>query len=152
VAQHKTTWIVMADGSRALIVTRRDVEPGFDVVSSMFSDAAHVPSRDIGSDRPGRTQESGYSGRHAIQPRHDPHQDRMTAFVDSVARYLNEASGEKKFDRLILFAADRALGRLRAGLDKATSAKVQAESPKDLTKIPLAELPQHLESLEQWHA
>ncbi|HUZ75925.1 MAG TPA: host attachment protein [Stellaceae bacterium] len=145
--RHKTTWIVMADGTRALIVTRRDVPEGFDVVADLSSEVAHVPAHLIASERPGRTQESHSPARHAIEPRHDPHEERLAAFVGSVAAYLNEQSAAKAFDHLILFAPPRALGQIRDMLDDSAKAKVSAQAAKDLTKMPLEDLPKHLAAL-----
>lgn len=147
--KHRITWIVMADGSRARIVKPREEGAGFDVVSDLTSDEARVPTREINADRPGRTQESVGSAHHAIEPRHDPHRQRKAAFVRSIADRLNHAAGKKLFDALILFAPPRCLGELRQALDDATRGKIRAASPKDITKLPLAELPQHLEALTQ---
>lgn len=145
--RHKITWIVLADGSRARVVKRRDDIAGFDVVADLSSTEAHVPSHLIGSERLGRIRESGNAAHHAIEPRVDPHQERLTAFLRSVADYLNEQSAAKTFDHLILFAPPHALGELRNMLDVAAKAKVLAEAPKDLTKLPIEELPKHLEGL-----
>jgi len=145
--KHKNTWVVMADGSRAVIVKRREIEPGFDVVATLNSADAHVPAHLMGSDRPGRTQESHYSAHHAIEPRSDPHAAQLTAFLRSLATRLNDESDANAFDGLILFAPARALGQLREMLDETTRAKVEAEAAKDLTKTPLDELPQHLAML-----
>ena len=145
--KHKVTWILIADGSRAKIVTEREEAPGFDIVTEIQSAESHVPSHLIGDDRPGRTQESAYSGRHAVQPRHDPHEERLTAFIRGVAAYLNEQGAGTAFDDLIVFAPPRALGQLRDMLDDAVAKKIRAEAPKDLTKLPLDELPKHLEAL-----
>ena len=109
----RTTWILLANGSRALIVLRREGGSRFDVISEMSSEESHIPSHLLGAERPGRTQESGYTGRHAIEPREDPHAARMTAFLQSVAELVNERGAAKAFDRLILFAPPHALGELR---------------------------------------
>ena len=143
-SKHLVTWIVLADGSRARIVEPREIGSGFDVIEELASPEAHEPSRAIWADRPGRTQESGSSARHAVEPRQDPHEARKAAFSRLVAAQLNKAADEKKFDNLILFAPPRCLATLRAALDDATSRKVQAAVPKDLTKLPLAELADHL--------
>jgi protein required for attachment to host cells len=147
--KHSVTWIVMADGSRARIVSPRRGESGFDVLSELASQEAHVPSHEIWSGRSGRTQESGNSAHHAIEARQDPHEARKTAFIRSVAERLNRAAIEKAFDRLILFAPPRCLGELREALGEAASGKIKGAAPKDLTKLPLIELPQHLEALTE---
>jgi protein required for attachment to host cells len=141
------TWIVIADGSRARIVAQRHESPGFDVVAEMQSPEAHVPSHLLTSERPGRTHESGNSSRHAIEPRHDPHQERLTAFVRSVADYLNGHAAGPAVDDIILFAPPHALGQLREMLNEGIIHKIRAEAPKDLTKLPISELPAHLKAL-----
>jgi len=147
--RHPTTWIVIADGSRARIVVRREDGKGFDIVSEAVSEEAHTPSREIWADRPGQAQESAYTGHHSIEPRRDPHEERKAAFIRGVAVQLNQAAGDKRFDNLILFAPPRCLGELRDALDDAVRRKIKASAPKDLTKLPLDELPRHLENLRQ---
>lgn len=142
--KHRITWIVMADGSRARIVTRRTEEPGFDVIAAFASSDAHAPSRELGADRPGRSRESAASAHHAIEPRHDLHGERKTAFIRSVAEHLNRAAAERAFHDLVLFAPPHCLGELRNRLDATTTHKIKATFPKDLTKLPIAELPAHL--------
>jgi protein required for attachment to host cells len=141
--RHRITWFVLADGSRARVLTAREEESGYDVVAEYEAAEARVPSRDIVSDRPGRSQESAYSGRHAIEPRQDAHRARKDAFAGEVASKLNEANARGAFNALVLYAAPHTLAALRAALDEATRAKVKAEFPKDLTKIPVSELPRH---------
>ena len=137
------TWYVLADGARARIVTRPDSSAGYVVVFAEDAAAAHVRAREIVSDRPGHGQESAYSGRHAIEPRHDPHRLEETRFLRSVVAHINRESARGSFDRLVIYAAPRCLALLRAGLDPATGRKLHGEYPKDLTKIPLSELPAH---------
>jgi protein required for attachment to host cells len=143
-AKRRTTWIVIADGGHARIVKRRDDATGFEMVTEIASSAAHLPSRAIGSDRPGRVHESANAAHHAIEPRTDPHMALKTAFIDTLADHLNLAEGRKEFDRLILIAPARCLGELRHRLGAATAAKVTAALAKDLTKLPLDQLDQHL--------
>jgi protein required for attachment to host cells len=144
-----TIWIVIADGGRARILVARAEGPGFDLLSESTSQDARTPSHEIWADRPGRTQESSYSAHHSIEPRHDPHEERKAAFIRGVAAQLNQAAAENRFDGLILFAPPRCLGELRRALDDATRAKIKAAAQKDLTKLPIGELPKHLEALLQ---
>ncbi|MSP80355.1 MAG: hypothetical protein EXR02_04705 [Rhodospirillales bacterium] len=62
------TWILVADGARAHVVT--SAGPGMDLKLVPGSDVRHelLPTREIGTDRPGRTQESVGGARHAIAP------------------------------------------------------------------------------------
>ena len=141
--KNPVTWYVLADGARARIVTRPEATPGYVVVFAEDAAAARARSRDIVSDRPGHAHESAASARHAIEPRHDAHRLEETRFLRSVVAYINRESARGSFDRLVIYAAPRCLATLRAGLDPSTSRKLYGEYPKDLTKIPLAELPIH---------
>ena len=141
------TWFVLTDGSRARILRRRAEEPGYEVVEELESPDSRVPSREITSDRPGRVQESAYPGRHAIVARRDAHRDRKEAFARELGDRLNKAATDDVFHALILYAAPRTLAILRETLGDAARDKIKAEVPKDLTKVPLADLPRHFAQL-----
>lgn len=141
--KRRVTWFVLADGSRARFVTRRADGPGYEVVAEYAAPEAQLPTRDLISDRPGRQQESATSAHHGVEPRSDAHRERKAAFAQQIAERLNEAAAQGAFDELVLYAAPRALADLRGALGDGTRAKLKAEFAKDLTKIPLAELPRH---------
>lgn len=137
------TWYVLADGAKARIVTRPDPSAGYVVVFAEESAAAHARSRDLVSDRPGHSQESATTARHAVEPRHDAHRMEEAKFLRSVIAHINREGARGSFDRLVIYAAPRGLATLRAGLDPATAKKLYGEYAKDLTKTPLSELPAH---------
>jgi len=143
----RITWIVIADSSRAQVLTRREEETGFDIVTAFQSPDAHASSHQLGADRPGRMQESANPAHHAVQPRTDPHEESMLAFLGTVAQYLNENATSAEVKSLILFAAPRALGHLRKMLSAGVTQKIRVAVPKDLTGVPLADLPKHLDAL-----
>ena len=142
--KRRVTWFVLADGSRARFVTNRSEGPGYEVAAEYESPKAHIPTRDMVSDRPGRVQESASRAHHRVEFKHDPHLEQKATFARRVASELNAASAKGAFDELVLFAAARSLATLRANLGEAARRKIKAEIVKDLTKIPLAELPAHL--------
>ena len=146
-AKEPKIWIVIADGGRAKIVTPRDDVPGYSLVTEFDSADLHHRTRDLVSDRPGRVQESAYSGRHAIAPHHDPHEAQKLDFMRQLARHLNDRNRAGDFDEMVLLAPPRCLHALREALDAGTAKKVTHEAGEDLTKLPFAELPQHLEKL-----
>ena len=142
-ARPLTLRIVIADGEHARFV-QPDADNALRTVGSFDSASAHLRSRDIGSDRPGRTFESGASARHAVGPRHDPHAMEKEKFVRLVGEQINAASGRDEFDELLLVAPPRALGELREALDPATATKLVGALEKDLVKTPDHELWPHL--------
>ena len=117
----------------------------FKTALALDSAAAHKRSVDLGSDRPGRTQESATATRHAVQPKHDPHELAKQDFLREVARQLDAAGAE--FDALVLVMPDRALGEVRDALGTEARGKVKGELAKDLVNVPDHLLYPHL---EQW--
>ncbi len=134
-----TLRIVIADGEHARFV-QPDADNTLRTVGSLDSASAHLRSRDIGTDRPGRAFESGAVARHAVGQRHDLHAMEKERFLRLVGKQINDASAHCEFDELLLVAPPRALRELREGLDMATQAKLVSTLEKDLVKTPDHEL------------
>jgi protein required for attachment to host cells len=119
------TWILVADNSRAQLYL--NVAPGKqlqkvkDIASPPEQIPRHTDSHD-GQDR-----------------RHDGE-----LFAGQLCTLLNEGRVKHNFDRLILVAAPRFLGQIRAKLDKATHASVSATLDKDFMSFSDSEIQQHL--------
>jgi protein required for attachment to host cells len=147
----RKTWYVIADGGRARIVQKRDRQgdrqEAFDTLQEFVSADLHRATHDLGTERPGRTRESAASARHAVQPRQDLHRAEKQNFVNQVAAVLNAANTRDEFDALVLVAPAHALGDLHQALDAPTQRKITAQLQKDLTKVPDADLAEHLTDL-----
>jgi protein required for attachment to host cells len=142
-ARPLTLRIVIADGEHVRFV-QPDADNALRTIGSFDSASAHLRSRDIGSDRPGRALESGASARHAVGQRHDLHAMEKEKFVRMVGEQVNAASERDEFDELLLVAPPRALGELRDALDAATQTKLVGSLEKDLVKTPDSELWPHV--------
>ncbi len=140
--KHDTTWVLVADGGRARILVSRGAGQGFEIVAEHDADLKR--SREIGSDRPGRTYESATTGRHAIEPRVDAHREAKVGFLRALVDELDQARKDGKFQHLVLVAPPVALGDLRRLVADPLRKLVAAEIDKDLTKVPLHDLPGHL--------
>jgi protein required for attachment to host cells len=141
------TWIVVADGARARIVSNSGPGKGLQAVEGMDF-RTHTPAgRDIDADRPGRTHDSVGPGRHAMEPPSDPRTQAKHDFARRLADILSDRGAAGAFDRLIIVAPPRALGDLRTLLAKSVQDKVTGELAKDLTKVPNDDLPSHLASV-----
>ena len=144
----KRTWIVVADGVRARIyVDGRAAggEPQPIPVADLEGDRR--PTREIGAERPGRTQESANSARHAYAPRVDWHQFEKHLFAKRIAAMIEQAFERKAFDELILVAPPKALGELRAALHRDVHRHIRTEEHKDLTGLAEHELVQRVAAL-----
>jgi protein required for attachment to host cells len=150
VKKHIHTWIVVADGVRARFLTAS--EDGSRLIPARDTDMVapmnRRPSRDLKSDKPGRSYSSSRSGvRHALEPPHDYHKLEKRRFTAAVAKALEEASEGKAFDRLVLVAPRRSLGELRGLLSDRVKAQIDQEIAKDLTNETASRLWRHLQPL-----
>ncbi len=142
-ARPLTLCIAIADGEHARFV-QQEANNVLRTVNSIDSTSAHLRSRDIGSDQPGRSFESAASAHHAVGQRHDLHRMEKEKFTRLVAEQLNAASARDEFDELLLVAPPRALHELRETLDAPTEAKLVGTLEKDLVKTPDGELWPHV--------
>ncbi len=102
-ARPLTLRIVVVDGEHARFV-QPDEDNALRTVGSIDSASAHRRSRDLGSDRPGRSFESGASARHALGQRHDLHAMEKAKFIRLVGEQIDAASVRDEFDELLLVA------------------------------------------------
>jgi protein required for attachment to host cells len=138
------TFVLVADGARARLFVTAPENAGLLPALDQEFVGTNLPSRQLGSDRPGRAYNSQGAGRHAMQPPTDPHRYEERAFAREVAAVLDEACDRAAFDNLIVVAPPKALGDLRAEFSDAVRKRITAELPKDLTKIAIHDLPAHL--------
>ena len=134
---------VIADGGHV-----RFVKPASDnaphTIEAIDATTVHKKSHDLVSDRPGRVHESSGVVRHAIAPRHDPHELAKTHFAHFIGERLNTDNTAGAFEELILVAPAQIMAEIRDKLDTLTAAKVVGTLAKDLTKVPDHELYPHL--------
>jgi protein required for attachment to host cells len=133
----RNVWVVVADGAKARFYTPNEDVSGFQAAGPVIalSRAAKLRSRELKSDRPGRSVSSARSGlRHAIEPKHDHHKLEKHRFTAALAGVLDQALSDGAFDDLVIVAPRRSLGEMRILLPEHVKARVQAEVAKDLTR------------------
>ena len=140
----KVTWILVADGARARVLMNKGIGKGLEpaINGEMARDVP--PTRELGTDRPGRSQQRGVSGRHAFEPHVDWHRFEKEKFSKQMAELLDAAAERGAYDRLVLIAPPRTLGDLRSALGAKARGKIHAEVDKDLTHVTVQELPDYL--------
>jgi protein required for attachment to host cells len=82
-----------------------------------------------------------------MEPPTDPQRYAKYEFARELAERLEEAVHAHRFERLVLVAAPKTLGDLRELLPDPVKSRVVAEIDKDLTRVPLRDLPKHLGSV-----
>jgi protein required for attachment to host cells len=140
-----TTWVLICDGARGRILANDGRGTGLREIESAENDKASAPTRDLGTDRPGRTFDSTGGGRHAMASPVDRHRFEKTQFTKEMAAIINAAALENGFDHLVLAAPPRVLGDLRQALRPQAAKKIVGEINKDLTQIALHDLGDYLD-------
>ncbi|AGH98806.1 host attachment protein [Micavibrio aeruginosavorus] len=125
-------WIVVADKHGARIFEKIDRH------LKLIGEAS--PEQDLQSALNNRTIGRSFSsGGGTIHHKYEPHmeQERATAldFAHDLATFLDDADAAREFDRLILVAAPRTLGDLRASISKHVQRSIIAQVDKNLTKL-----------------
>ena len=136
--------ILVADGARARIVENQKTDKTLKPALDHEFAAVHAPTRDLGTDRPGRRRGPGGGTGHAIDPKVNWHDFEKHLFAGAMADVLEKADNKQTFDALVLVAPPKTLGELRKKLNPNVMSKVTAEIGKDLTHLSLHELGEHL--------
>ena len=140
----RKTWVLVADGARARILESNGSGGVLSSALSFDFAASHAPSRDFGSDKPGRGQGAGGVAQHTKPPKVDWHTFEKHLFAKELAKALEEALRECAFDDLVLVAPPKALGELRQALSADVISRVKSEIGKDLTHLSMPELGRYL--------
>lgn len=135
-----TTWLLVADAGHARVYTVDADTRRIERVPLLEFDAPTPKSREIASDRPGRTFDRVGDGRHAKAPPTDPLRYEKERFAREVAHRLERAATTGAFDRLVVVAAPAFLGDLRAVATPPLASRIAQEVAKDLVHVPPHEL------------
>lgn len=126
-------WIIVADREKAHIY--RKTPQGMERIADARMGHDHSHHETVGSRG---ASHHGYDARSEKMHHSDG------AFIKKLAAWLDLASKENVFDRLVLVASPHTLGDIRASLSKAMHACIAAEVDKDLIKMPEKEIEAHL--------
>ena len=135
--------VLIADGARAKLLRNTGTVRKLRFVTEFEMHQENPPTREQGTDRPGRYLAADGVSRSAVEQT-DWHQRAEERFARNVAALLYRIAHTRPFKRLIVIAAPRVLGDLRAAFHPEVAARVVAEIPRDLTPMPVAELPRLL--------
>ena len=141
----KKTWILIADGAKAIILNYKGQGESLDQVGKLESKQGRMQDHEIGADKPGRSHESVGSSRSSVDSS-DFQQAAKDHFAGEVADWLVKKQDE--FTHLIIVAAPKTLGELRETLHKGKiQEKIIQEIDKDYTSIPEQDLGEHLDKI-----
>lgn len=138
-AAERVTWVAVLDGAKSLLFEDKGFADAPDLHLVDKGEFETVPDRAIKTDAPGRTAGPGGAPGSAMEET-DYHDQEESRFVCDFADTLNRAALKAKFDRLVVMAPPRAMGRLRENLHEETSRRIVKAVTGDYTNHPTPKL------------
>jgi len=136
-------WVVVCDGAKALVLQNAGDAKFPNLKTLEVFEQEDLPTREQGTDKPGRTYASVGVVRSAVGQT-DWHDRSEEAFLTRLAHHLDAAVTAGKTKSLIVIAPPRALGMLRPAYSHALKGALRAELDKDFVKMPVHEIEKHL--------
>jgi protein required for attachment to host cells len=135
--------VFVGDGRKALFL-RNEGDGMFPNLKTeeVFTDH-NPPTREQGTDRPGRSFASVGPGRSALETT-DWHDLEEHRFARTVADALERLVRDRKIKAVVVVAPPRTLADLRRAFHADVKSRIIAEFDKDLTKEPVYEIEKHL--------
>jgi protein required for attachment to host cells len=131
--------ILVGDGQKALFLRNRGNALRVDLVVERIFERDNPPTREQGTDRPGRATASLGVARSAKEEV-DWHHLAKERFADEIAAVLYRHAHANLFDKLVIIAPPKILGNLRKAFHAEVIDRIAAEIPKELTSHPVAEI------------
>jgi protein required for attachment to host cells len=140
----KSTWVVVADSTRARILKADNAVSPLSEIETLVHPESRLHERDLISDAPGRAFDRAGQGRHAMGQQVSPKEHEVEAFVRQVAERLEQARDQGELEQLIIVAPPNVLGKLRKALPHEVARLVTLEVDKNLSKLSPQEIRGHL--------
>jgi len=134
-----TTWILVADASRAQLFAQDKIGERLSLVREYQHPESRLKAAEIASDRAGR-QESKGNGRGSMVEHADPKKYEAERFAIELAHALEHGRAAGSYQQLILVAPAHFIGLLHEHLSVHTHALVGTNIEKDYTQLPAVEL------------
>jgi protein required for attachment to host cells len=131
--------VLVGDGRKALFLRNRGNPQNVKLVTERVLEQDNPPTREQGSDRPGRAHGSDGNARSAMEET-DWHQLAEDRFAGDIAEALYRMAHAQQFEELVVVAPPKVLGILRGAWHKEVSSRIVAEVPKDLTTHSVTEV------------
>jgi protein required for attachment to host cells len=135
----KEALVLVGDGRKALLLRNHGTPSSPNLVVESEFEQDNPPTRELGTDRPGRKHGTDGVSRTAIEET-DQHQRAEQRFAARIADTLYQLGHAQRFQSLVVVAPPRMLGDLRAALHPEVAQRVVGEVPKDLLSHSLPEL------------
>jgi protein required for attachment to host cells len=133
------TLVLVGGGRKALFLRNKGGAGHPDLFTERVMEQSNPPTREQGTDRPGRFNGPDGVSKSAVENT-DWHRQAEERFATDVAAVLYKKAHEHEFVHLIIVAPPRTLGTMRGAFRKEVVQKITAEVPKDLTTHALRDI------------
>ena len=133
-------FVFVGDGRKALFLRNAGDEKFPDLRTEQAFADDNPPTRDQGSDKPGRAFAGAHSSRRAALAPTDWHEIEQRRFVRRVSAAMESLVRQRGAPALVVVAPPRTLAELRQALHADVKARLIGEIDKDLTKHPVWEI------------
>lgn len=145
-----TYWVLVADSGSARIFELRQTPAKFHEVHTLVSDALHKRSGDLVSDVSGRSFNAQGPAGHSKEQKSNPHELAEKEFSRKLADKLELALNMNVFEKLMVIADPKTLGRLRSLMSKQLRKRITHEVNLDLVGMPLEKLKKKIKVQLGW--
>ena len=139
-------FVFVGDGRKALFLRNHGDEKFLFLKTEQVFTDDNPPTHEQGTERPGRAFKSAATTQRSAVEETDWHHIEEHAFAGRVAEALERVVRDRQVKALVVIAPPRTLADLRQAFHADVKARVIAELNKDLTKMPLIEIEQHLQA------
>jgi protein required for attachment to host cells len=140
---HHDSLILVGDGEKALFLRNKGNARQVHLVVERILERENPPTREQGTDRPGRSVASVGAARSAMEEA-DWHHLAKERFAGELAEALYRHAHDNRFERLIVIAPAKILGNLRKAFHPEVIERITAEIPKEMTSHPIAAIERHI--------
>lgn len=136
--------VFIGDGRKALFLRNAGDEAMPDLRTERVFAEDNPPTREQGTDKPGRGFAAAGNSRRGAMEETDWHHLEERRFAERVAKALEDVVRRGEVPAILVAAPPKTLADLRKAFHADVKAKIVAELDKDLTKHPVGEIESHL--------
>ncbi len=140
----KSTWILVADSSRARVFTAETPSSPLQEIDDLAHPAGRLHEQRMTSDLPGKDNGNIGVGGHSYQDQTGPKEQEAIDFAKRVSEYLEDGKTTNRFEQLLIISAPAFLGTLRTQLSAQTRNCICFELDKNITTHSADDIRRHL--------
>ena len=140
----KTTWVLVAESSRARIFSTTKTNGPLTEVEILEHPQSRQHEQTLTTDLPGRDYDAAGLGRHAMVNSSEPKQQEAIVFARQIASVLDKNRKNNQYDQLVLMAPPGFLGILRDQLNDNIIKMIVHEQNNNLVQHTAEDIREHL--------